>query len=62
MMCEHPEQLVEQAIQNNARVVLDQDKHGQVLNCVQIYLGQNGRLHDSCNLGVIADIVVLAPG
>ncbi len=28
-MCEHPEQLMEQAIQNNARVVLDQDKYNE---------------------------------
>ena len=28
-MCEHPEQLMEQAIQNNARVALDQDKYNQ---------------------------------
>lgn len=48
-MCEHPEQLMEQAIQNNARVVLDQDKYNEEFDEITEKFNSTREKYDAVN-------------
>ena len=49
MMCKHPEQLMEQAFQNDARVVLDQDKYNEEFDGITERFNSTNEKYDAVN-------------